>query len=46
MIRKCLSIPQKVYNKIKRLKTRGWREIFSRLSVFYRLYRTADTKTC
>ncbi len=47
LIRQCVPIPQKTYQITKRLNLRGSREIFSRLSCFYRLYRTtADTKTC
>ena len=46
LIRKCLPIPQKTYYKTKRLQTPEEVEtIFSRLSCFYRFYRTTDTKT-
>ncbi len=46
LVRECIPIPQKTYNKTKRLNSRGSREIFSRFSCFHRLYRAADTKTC
>src|SRR4029079_5096263 len=43
LVRECVPIPQKVHSITKRLKTsRGSREIFSRLSYFYRFYRTAN----
>jgi hypothetical protein len=47
LVRQCVPIPQKTYNIIKRLKTTSGesREIFSRLSYFYRLYRAANPKT-
>ncbi len=47
LIRQCVPIPQKTYHNNKKAEnSRGSREIFSRLSCFYRLYRTTDTKTC
>ena len=45
LVRKCLSIPQKIWhNKESPNSWWSW-EIFSRLSCFYRLYRTANSKT-
>ncbi len=46
LIRKCLPIPQKTYNKTEATNARGSREIHSRLSCFHRFHRTTDTKTC
>jgi hypothetical protein len=46
MIRQCLPIPQKTYNKTKRLQTPEEVENISRLSCFHRLYRTTNSKTC
>ena len=41
MIRECVPIPQKIYTNNKEAKnSRGSREIFSRLSCFYRFHRT------
>ena len=43
LVRECVPIPQKIYNNNKEAKnSRGSRKIFSRLSCFYRFYRTAD----
>ena len=46
LIRECMPIPQKISNnKEAENSSRESREIFSRLSGFYRLHRTTDAKT-
>ena len=46
LVRKCVPIPQKIYNRItKRLQnTARSRKMLSRIYGFHRLHRTADTK--
>jgi hypothetical protein len=46
LIRRCLPIPQKTYNIIKRLKTPEEVENISRPFRFHRFHRTANSKTC
>ena len=47
LIRKCIPIPQKIYNITKRIQAPAEEvEQFSRLSIFHRSHRTADSKTC
>jgi hypothetical protein len=45
MMRRCLPIPQKMYNLTKRLQTPEEVENISRLSCFHRFHRTSDIKT-
>jgi hypothetical protein len=42
LVRSCIPIPQKIYNKTEASNPWRSREIFSRISCFYRFHRAAD----